>query len=146
MALKLEKLSVEELDDVIAQAQQRKQQAYEEMKQQARARVDAILADSGFTLDELYGIRAGRKSAKRSLATKSKKPPKFRNPDNPQETWSGYGGRIPRWFANAINHGVPESALLVGAAKKTPVAAKKARTGVKAGRGAAKAVKAPKRR
>ncbi len=146
MALKLEKLSVEELDDVIAQAQQRKQQAYEEMKQQARARVDAILADTGFTLNELYGVGASRKSAKRSLATKSKKPPKFRNPDNPQETWSGYGGRIPRWFANAINKGVPESALLVGGAKKAPPAAKKALARIKAGRGAPKAAKAPKRR
>jgi len=136
MALKLEKMTVEELDDVIAQAQQRKQVAYETMSQQARQRIEAILAETGFTLDELYGNR------KRSLEAKSKKPPKFLNPDNSEETWSGYG-RMPRWFIDAINAGVSKEDLMVGSARKVRPAAKKARAEVKAGRGYVKAARAP---
>jgi len=146
MALKLEKMTVKELDAVIAQAQQRKQMAYEAVRQQARGRIDAILAETGLTLEELYSNGAGHKAAKRTLATKSKKPPRFRNPDNPEETWSGYGGRMPRWFANAINAGLTKEDLMIGSARKAPAAVKKARADVKVGRGSSKATKAPRRR
>jgi DNA-binding protein H-NS len=134
MAIKLDKMSVAELDDVIAQAQQRKQMANEAKKKNARDRIDAILAETGLTLDELYGDRPRRKVSSRSDAARSKKPPKFQNPDNPKETWSGYGGRIPRWFAKAINNGVPQSALLINKTRKAPATAKKGRPGVKPGR------------
>lgn len=146
MALKLDKLSVEELNEVIAQAQQRKLEAYEAKKQQARARIDAILEETNFTVDELYGSRAGRKATKRGQASKSKKPPMFRNPDNPEETWSGYGGRKPRWFIHAINRGLTQEDLMVGSTPKAPGAARKPRAGVKPVRGVPKAPKAPKRR
>lgn len=146
MALKLDKLSVDELNEVIAQAQLRKQEAYEEQKQQVRGRIDAILAETSFTLEELYGSRAGRKPAKRVPANKSKKPPMFRNPDNSDETWSGYGGRKPRWFINAINRGLSQEDLMIGSAPKAPGAARKARAVARPARGAAKPTKARKRR
>jgi DNA-binding protein H-NS len=146
MALKLDKLSVAQLDDVIAEAQQRKQMANEAKKKGARARIDAILAETGFTLDDLYGVQVRRMASPRSEAGRSNKPPKFRNPDNPKQTWSGYGGRRPRWFDEAINKGVPESALLIASPRKAPAAAKKGRPDTKPRRGARKASKAPKRR
>lgn len=146
MALKLDKLSVEELNDVIAQAQERKQQAYEARKQEVRDRIDAILAETSFTLDELYADRGGRRSAKPGQASKSKKPPMFRNPDNPSETWSGYGGRKPRWFINAINRGMTQDDLVIVSASKRPTAAKKARAGANPGKRAPKTAKATKRR
>lgn len=146
MAFKLDKLSVEELNDVIAQAQQRKQQAYEATKQAARDRIDAILAETNFTLDELYARRGGRRAAKAGSASKSKKPPMFRNPDNPAETWSGYGGKPPRWFANAINRGLTRDDLMINSAPKRPAVARKASAGAKPGKRAPKAAKAAKRR
>ena len=35
--------------------------------------------------------------------------PRYRNPENPEQTWSGRGKR-PRWFIDSINSGIsPES-------------------------------------
>jgi DNA-binding protein H-NS len=52
-------------------------------------------------LDEL-----GRKSGGYPIATSSipKVQPKFRNPNNPSETWSGRG-KMPRWLVKLIASG-----------------------------------------
>ncbi len=146
MALKLENLSVEELDCVIAEAQQRKQQAREALRQQARARVDAVLAETGYTLEELYGSDVRRKSAKRAQTYKSKKPPMFRNPDNLDETWSGYGGRKPQWFVEAINRGLSREDLMIRGQSNALGTGEKARTSAKPARPAPKVAKARKKR
>ena len=58
----------------------------------------------GFSLAELTGTAAPRK---RSVAVA-----KYANPADASETWSGRG-RKPRWFADALAAGRPESDLLV---------------------------------
>ena len=46
-----------------------------------------------------------RKSAKRKSMKRTKKvAPKYRNPENPEETWAGRGHR-PRWMRAAMNDG-----------------------------------------
>ncbi len=55
-------------------------------------------------LDEL-----GRKSGKTPAEMLKRRPqpkakPKFRNPDNPSETWSGRG-KMPRWLARFVEAG-----------------------------------------
>ena len=55
-------------------------------------------------LDEL-----ARKSGKSPVELLKRRPtpkakPKFRNPDNPSETWSGRG-KMPRWLAEFIESG-----------------------------------------
>lgn len=40
-------------------------------------------------------------------------PPKFRNPDNPSQTWAGRGKR-PRWFLAQISSGRPMDDLRIG--------------------------------
>lgn len=52
--------------------------------------------EHGFDLDELVG--AG--GAAKAKAAGSKNPPKYRNPANPDQTWSGRGRR-PAWIADA---------------------------------------------
>jgi DNA-binding protein H-NS len=45
--------------------------------------------------------------------------PKYRNPDNPNETWAGRG-LTPRWLAAAIKRGKKlEDFAIVGAGAKT---------------------------
>jgi DNA-binding protein H-NS len=44
------------------------------------------------------GARAGRVGSRGAI------PPKYRNPDNPAETWAGRGLR-PRWLAAALKSG-----------------------------------------
>jgi DNA-binding protein H-NS len=50
-------------------------------------------------------VKRKRSAAKSRKSTYGKKvPPKFRNPDNPAESWSGRGLQ-PRWLAAAIKSG-----------------------------------------
>ena len=56
------------------------------------ARMKALAEDSGFSLEEILGSgRKVRGSGKGSAAAK------FRNPENPSETWTGRG-RMPTWL------------------------------------------------
>jgi DNA-binding protein H-NS len=134
-----------QLDDVIARAQQKKAELRQQQLQATRERIDAILLEAGFDLKEIYGTRVSKRVGKRASAGK----PKFRNPKDPSQTWSGYG-RSPRWFTVAVNAGVSESDLLINPPPKGPVSSRKGRAGTKAAtgkgktaRGARKAVKRP---
>ena len=61
-----------------------------------RAKLEAIAAEAGYTLAEIVGGRGGKRgSAAGAVAVK------YRNPDNPAETWSG-GGRTARWLAEKL--------------------------------------------
>ena len=39
-------------------------------------------------------------------------PPRYRNPANPKQTWSGMG-RKPQWFIDHLQHGGSEHDLLI---------------------------------
>lgn len=94
--INLDDLSLKELKALqtqIAKAiatfdERRKRNALSELEEKAR--------QYGFTLAELTGTTVPRKRASPG--------PKFVNPDNPAETWSGRG-RKPRWFESALEAG-----------------------------------------
>lgn len=128
MALNLQALSPNELQALIKSAEAQMQSARKSQIQDVRAKIDGILASAGLTIGEVYPTRGG-KPAKEARAPVA---PKYRNPDNAAQTWSGRGKR-PTWFVDALKkRGVTaESLLIAGAtqkaapAKKTPKAAKK---------------------
>ena len=82
-------------------------------------KITALASDSGFELGELFDgadsapraprgkKRASKKvGAGRASAAKGRKvPPKYRNPDDPTQTWAGRG-RQPRWYADKIGQGM----------------------------------------
>lgn len=89
MNLKELKTLQRDLDRSIAGFEQRKLTA-------ARAELEAHARQLGFSLAELVSgegssVNRGRASAQ----------PKYRNPRNPDETWSGRG-RQPRWLTVAL--------------------------------------------
>lgn len=119
MALNLEALSPKELQDLIATAQSKMKTVQANHVQAVRAKIDTLLKTSGLSLDEVYPTRRskGTKGAKKSSVA-----PKYRNPANAEQTWSGRGKR-PLWLAGALKkRGVTlESFLIEGsAAKATP--------------------------
>ena len=70
-------------------------------KAEARAALEALAKERGYTLAELAGMAVTRK---RTEAT-----PKYRHPENADVTWSGRG-RTPHWFKAYIAAGhSPES-------------------------------------
>jgi DNA-binding protein H-NS len=116
MAIDLKSLSPKELQALIANANAQMKEAHGSMIQDVRKKIDALLNLSGLTMAEVYPTRGGKKAAgkkgTRSVA------PKYRNPANASETWSGRG-RQPVWFATAIKkRGVTAESLLIGGTPK----------------------------
>lgn len=116
MSIDVNALSQQELDTLISQAK-RRQTALKKRKspQDVRAKVEAMVAAAGYSLAELYTMpSAGRRAAKKAAPAKAagsrkgkklgKVAPKYRNPANAKETWTGRGLK-PRWMADLIKKG-----------------------------------------
>lgn len=73
-------------------------------KSDARAALEALAKERGYTLAELTGMAVTRK---RTGAT-----PKYRHPENSDVTWSGRG-RTPRWFNAHIAAGHSSDSLKI---------------------------------
>jgi DNA-binding protein H-NS len=80
---------------------------YEDRKKKAAlAELEAKAAEFGFSLSDLTG------GASR---TRKVNPPKFRNPEDATQTWSGRG-RQPDWFKELVSAGTnPDDLLIVKA-------------------------------
>jgi DNA-binding protein H-NS len=107
MTIDLNKLSSQELDDLINAAAEQKRRVQRERIGEVRRKLIAMAKDEGYSIEELFG------DGRRASAAKGRPvPAKYRNPDNPQQTWSGRGKR-PRWFVEALGAGREESDLRV---------------------------------
>jgi DNA-binding protein H-NS len=129
MSIDLEGLSAKQLEAVIARAKKR-QDALKQRKPIAgvRKKLIALAKADGYTIAELFGDaananaepapakRAARKSTKGRVL--GKVAPKYRNPENPKETWSGRGMQ-PRWLAEQVKRGKSAADFLISA-KPTP--------------------------
>lgn len=73
-------------------------------KAEARAKVEALAREMGYSLAELVGTET--KSARAPAAAK------YRHPENPALTWSGRG-RKPQWFVDALEAGKTASDLAI---------------------------------
>ena len=116
MSIDLNTLSAGELDSLINQAKRRKTQLKKRKSPAAvRARLESIAATEGYSMAELYVMPGSRgKGAKGRPATKKAAPakgrklgkvaPKYRNPANTKETWTGRGLK-PRWMAELLKKG-----------------------------------------
>ena len=76
-------------------------------KAEARAKVEALAKEFGFSLAELIGTN---KKPRRTYVA-----PKYQHPENPSLTWSGRG-RKPQWFNQALASGKTPEDLAVAAA------------------------------
>ncbi|MFT3897053.1 MAG: H-NS histone family protein [Thermomonas sp.] len=141
MSIDLEGLSAKQLEAVIARAKKRKD-ALSKRKPIAavRKKLVALAKADGYTIAELFGedahanadlapaARRARKSTKGRVL--GKVAPKYRNPENPKETWSGRGMQ-PRWLAEQVKRGKSAADFLISA-KPTPKAQVAGRRVVKA--------------
>lgn len=93
-----------------------------------RNKVLRMVRAEGYTLVELFpdgiGLASGgaRRGGRKTTAKTSKSPrssnagrkvaPKYRNPDNPEQTWTGRG-KAPLWFAAATEAGRSRDDMLI---------------------------------
>jgi DNA-binding protein H-NS len=103
MAISLEKMSRKELLELRGQVETAIKSAEKRERKEALKAAEKAAAEYGFSLSELSeGAAKPAKSAKSSA--------KYKNPANPDQTWSGRG-RKPQWVHDALNAGADISDL-----------------------------------
>ena len=98
MALpKIDKLSYPELLELQARIEATLEAKRTEEKKKVRQKVAALAAEAGFSLKEVVSKkRADRRLGKVAI--------KYRNPKDPNQTWTGRG-RQPKWLVAELKAG-----------------------------------------
>ena len=107
MAIDISKLNETQLTALMSRIQARLGELQRQKVARLRDKVMAMITSEGVDYAELMEHTTFTRRKKRV-----KVKPKYRNPKNPGETWSGRG-RQPRWFATAVSAGKRESGLLI---------------------------------
>ncbi|KAF1689748.1 H-NS family nucleoid-associated regulatory protein [Pseudoxanthomonas koreensis] len=126
MPIDLTTLSPKELGSLIATAKKRQDQLTKRAPAaQVRAKLVKLAKAEGYTIEELFGGAAPAKAARKAAGARTgrklgKVAPKYRNPANPKETWTGRG-KQPRWLATYVGKGRDLGEFLIpGVARLTP--------------------------
>ena len=106
MSIDLRGLSAKELATLISKAKEQQTRISKRTPiATVRSKITKFAKAEGYTLAELFGttsVKATKKTAKAAGAKPVRKlgkvAPKYRNPANTKETWSGRG-KQPRWLA-----------------------------------------------
>lgn len=94
MPYDLENLSRRELQELIKEGEKALKTLVARRKLEAKRAVEEALSQYGFSVDEVLNEKIkGSKSA-----------PKYANPEDPKQTWTGRG-RKPNWLLEAIEKG-----------------------------------------
>ncbi len=100
-------LTVAELQHLTNEAEALIEAKKEQELDAAYQQVLQIASDNGVSIEEL--MARGTKSAK---STRKPVAPRYRNPNNQQETWTGRG-KQPRWLAAKIAEGASLDSFLI---------------------------------
>lgn len=122
MTIDVHTLSLRELDRLVRAAEQRLEVlANRRPASVVRKALTDLAASYGYTIDAVFEIPTAPGGA-RTPARKRKLPkvaPKYRDPDNRRNTWSGRG-RMPRWLADRTKRGQSAADFLIpGLARPT---------------------------
>lgn len=109
----LSTLNVEQLKDLLkkvpTEIKRRAEEASNAAREAAIEKLKAVAREHGYSLEELAGTKKARK-----VSTGVRKPvaPKYANPLNSSETWTGRG-RKPLWVQDALNQGRTMESLVI---------------------------------
>lgn len=103
MSFDLNHLTTSELEVLIIDAKRQIQNKQKHKAQEVYLQMVQLASSIGMSLDDV--ILQGRRQMGHKVASdKPKIAPKYQNPVNPVETWSGRG-KQPRWIVTAISSG-----------------------------------------
>lgn len=100
--INLDTLSVAELDKLKYNIEHAISNRKQTELLDVRRKLDALVEESGFSLQEILEAKSVRKPVQ----------PKYRNPENPESTWTGRGRR-PVWVEQSLNAGKTLEDLLI---------------------------------
>lgn len=100
----LKKMNRKQLERLISDAQRALKSISAREKREARKAAEQAAAKFGFSLTELVGSGAPEKTKKKKAAARVPGKPKYANPADPTQVWTGRG-RKPGWFMQAVEAG-----------------------------------------
>jgi DNA-binding protein H-NS len=93
MAINLDKLSLEELHDLRKQVDVQIKSFEKRKKKEALVAAQKAAQEHGFSLEDILVEKSGSKGM-----------PRYANPGNPEQTWTGRG-RQPAWVKDTLAKG-----------------------------------------
>ena len=111
MAVDISKLNEAQLTALMGKIQARLHELQLEKVARVRDKVIAMITSEGLDYAELMEHSAFARRKKKGMK-RAKVAPKYRNPADKSQTWSGRG-RQPRWFKAALRKGKTERSLLI---------------------------------
>ena len=90
---KLSRVDLLKLQNDISNEMDRRAEAE---KDETRKKLEALAAEAGFSVEELFSVQKSRKRARAKV--------KYLDPKNAANAWSGRG-RMPRWLAAEVKAG-----------------------------------------
>jgi DNA-binding protein H-NS len=111
MAIDLSGLSVAELEKLIESAKARIEVVKRQKFSELRRSLEAQAREAGF---DVYDLFSGARTAKPAAAEGGKRAvaPKYRNPANHLQTWTGRG-KQPHWVRDALAGGASLDTLAI---------------------------------
>lgn len=106
MKVDLQKMSYRDLLDLDIKVKAAIEAKKQTEKSTIKKQVQALIKESGFDMDEIVGKAPSKSLKGRKVA------PKYRNPKNPEETWTGRG-RQPKWLAAELERGRSLNSFLI---------------------------------
>lgn len=115
--LDFERMSESDLTALIAGAQQQLTALRAKRAKQTLKEAKRLAAEVGYEVDFVKVGKGGRKGAQpvKVAGTRAPVAPKYRNPENPEETWTGRG-RSPKWVQRLQAEGMTMDELAIDAA------------------------------
>jgi DNA-binding protein H-NS len=99
-SIDLQALSDDALEALIEEAHEILQNRKETQRREAIDEIQRLAAAHGLNV----GIKQRGIRGRRSRKSNGPRAPKYRNPDNPEQTWSGVGPK-PKWLKNSLAKG-----------------------------------------
>lgn len=118
MSISLENKSIPELQSLKLDIDRVIAHKMETQKAEVLTKLKTLAMEAGYSLDDLLNESGGGRRRKpvvevsKQADGRAKVAPKYRNPANATETWTGRG-KQPRWFVGALAQGLREADLLI---------------------------------
>ena len=92
-SIDLSTLNIDQLTDLVGKAQSEMASREKQRRKDLRSELERRITAEGYKMGDIFPeLRSGGTNGTR----RRKMPVKFRNPQNPDETWTGIG-RSPKW-------------------------------------------------
>jgi DNA-binding protein H-NS len=103
-------LSLKQLQTLQEKMAEATEAARETKRGEIKSQIETMLADNGFSLEDIFPSTFRRQGTRRDKGTTVEIA--YRNPDDPAQTWTGRG-RVPRWLQAKIDEGLDRESFRI---------------------------------